>query len=274
MANLPALPLHYVCQGEGPTVLLLHGFPATWRCWDRVMEKLSSRYRVVAPDLRGYHLSGRPSGVGEYSSEKVAGDIVHLLDHLGEQKVRLVGHDWGGAVAYHLAAYHPHRIDRLSVLNCPHPVELVRHLRSNGRQLRRSWYILFFQLPWLPEFLIRGHIDRFLASVFRPESAFTAEEIAHYREALLLPGALTAALNYYRAAGRAALARRQRWPIIECPFQLIWGRRDPALGVELSEHLERYFSNPVLREYLPEAGHWVFSQEPERVCEVLLSFLG
>lgn len=252
---------------------MLHGFPATWLCWEPMMERLDSRFRVIAPDLRGYNLSGRPSGVNEYSADKVAGDIVHLLDHLGEEKVRLVGHDWGGAIAYHLAAHFPDRFSHLSVLNCPHPAVMVRHLKSNLRQLRRSWYILFFQLPWLPELLIRRNVDSFLRAAFRPRSAFSEEELQHYREAMLLPEALTATINYYRAAGRAVFSQQPRWPVIECPFQLIWGKRDPALGVEMTEGMERYFQEHVIREYLPEAGHWVFSQKPDEVAELLLQFL-
>jgi epoxide hydrolase 4 len=271
--ELSGTRLHFVSEGDGPTILLLHGFPATWYTWNGVMSFLSRDFRVVCPDMRGYNLSGRPSGVSEYSAEKIAGDIVELLDLLGESRVSIVGHDWGGAIAYRLAAFYPERVSQLAVLNCPHPVALVHHMRSNFRQLRRSWYILFFQLPWLPEFLIRRDIDGFIRAAFRPLAAFSSKELAHYREALLVPGALTAALNYYRASGRAVFGRPTKWPKIECPTLLIWGEKDQALGLELTDDMERYFSGRLDKEFLPEAGHWVHSQEPEIVISLLADFL-
>ena len=272
-AELSEVELHFVTQGDGPTVVLLHGFPATWYSWHEVMTSLSKDFRVVCPDLRGYNRSGRPVGVSQYSVDKIATDIVELLDVLGESRVAVVGHDWGGALSYHLAAFYPQRFSRLAVLNCPHPSALTHHLRTNFRQLKRSWYILFFQLPWLPEYLIRRNIEGFVRSVFRPRAAFSPEELGHYREALLLPGALTAAINYYRASGRAALFDRTgSWPKIECRSLLIWGEKDVALGVELTEGMERYFEGPLRKEFLPEAGHWVHSEKPTLVSELLTEF--
>lgn len=270
--DLDDVCLHYVTQGEGAPVLLLHGFPATWFSWDGVMERIADRFQFICPDLRGYNLSSKPGGVQAYRAETVAEDLVELLRVLGISRVRLVGHDWGGAIAYQLAAFHPELVSHLSVLNCPHPAIFLRHLKKNFAQLRRSWYILFFQLPWLPELLIKASVDRFLESVYRPSGAFGVEELQHYKEALCTPGALTASLNYYRAAGRAIFGPPQKWPKIECPFQLIWGVRDPALGVELTENMERYFELPPRRDYLAEAAHWVHNEQPDEVVALLEDF--
>lgn len=273
--QLSQVRLHYVTQGDGPLLVLLHGFPACWYSWAHMLDDLAKDYTVVAPDLRGFNLSGRPSGVKAYDSSLIAGDIAELIETLGYTTAKVVGHDWGGAIAYKLAAEHPDRVECLSVLNCPLPTILVKHLMTNFRQLRRSWYILFFQIPWLPEWLLGRNLEGFLKAVFRPRQAFSAEAMAYYKHALERPGALTAALNYYRAGMRAVMGpqREPSWPKISCPFLLIWGERDLALGVELTEGMERFFEQPIRKEYLPEAGHWVHEQEPERVLELLRDFM-
>jgi epoxide hydrolase 4 len=272
--KLSQVRLHCVVQGDGPLLILLHGFPVCWYSWAPMIAELATEYTVVAPDLRGYNLSQRPSGVKAYDSALVAGDIAELIVALGHSTAKVVGHDWGGAIAFRLAADHPDRVEKLSVLNCPHPAVFVKHLMSNFRQIRRSWYIFFFQLPWLPEWFIGRDIEGFLRLACRPRRAFTDEAMAYYKQALQKPGAVTATINYYRAAARAVFGRGQRWAKISCPFLLIWGVRDSALGVELTEGMERFFEGSIQKEYFPDAGHWVHDQEPERVLELLREFLG
>lgn len=271
-ATLNRVRLHYVTQGQGPLLILLHGFPAYWYCWSEHIPILAKNFTVVAPDMRGYNLSDKPGRVKDYQIHELAADVVGLIDALGHEKAYLVGHDWGGGVAWQTAASYPGRIERLAVLNCPHPTAFARELRKNATQRRRSWYMAFFQLPWIPELLIRWRLNGFLDSVFRPRRAFSAKAKAQYGKALGRPGALTAALNYYRAAGRASISSQKLDKII-CPTALLWGERDSALGIELSQGLEYYVSGPYRRIGYPDCGHWPLNEKPQEVAQDLLDFL-
>src|SRR2546428_372573 len=150
--------LHCAVDGEGPLVILLHGFPECWYSWRHQIAALAPRFRVVAPDLRGYNESDKPAGVAAYALPELVADVPGLIEAFGEREAAIVGHDWGGAIAWTFAMDHPEPTRRLVVLNCPHPAIFAQHLRANGRQLARSWYMFFFQLPWLPEAVLRaGH---------------------------------------------------------------------------------------------------------------------
>ncbi|MGE0489979.1 MAG: alpha/beta fold hydrolase [Vulcanimicrobiota bacterium] len=270
--DLGSLSMHAVEAGEGPLVLLLHGFPACWYSWKDLIEPLSRHFRVVAPDLRGYNLSDRPKGVHHYTTDALGEDIARLVRALGETRAHIVGHDWGGALTWSLASTRPNLVDKVAVLNCPHPAAMLRHLRTNRRQLKRSWYIMFFQLPRLPEWVFSRRQSQFVKFAFAARrGTFEAEDLERYREAIFAPGALTAAINYYRAAGRQLLAP-VKYPPIAAPSLLIWGERDKALGKELTFGMERYFSGDYRVEYL-DAGHWVHNEQPERVLELLGNFL-
>ena len=191
-AELDGVRLHYVEQGEGPLVVLLHGFPEFWYGWRHQIEPLADAgFRVVAPDMRGYNLSSKPRGVASYDIGLLAQDVEQLIEERGEQKAHVAGHDWGGAVAWAAAGFHPEVVERLAILNAPHPRVFIEHLKS-PRQLARSWYMGFFQLPWLPEQLGRRVLPR----------GFPPAERARYEEAYAQPGALTAMFNYYRAMSR------------------------------------------------------------------------
>src|SRR5947208_9098506 len=159
--------LHCVVEGEGPLVLLLHGFPETSRAWRKQIPALAERFRVVAPDLRGYGTSDKPKGIAAYRTSVLADDIVGLIHAFDAQRAHVVGHDWGGAVAWATAIEHPEAVDRLVVLNCPHPVVMARALRSNLAQVRKSWYMFAFQLPWLPEWALRRDGARALKDTLR-----------------------------------------------------------------------------------------------------------
>ncbi len=269
--------LHFVEQGEGPLVVLLHGFPEFWYSWRHQIPALAEAgFRVIAPDQRGYNTSEKPPGVRSYRIEHLVDDVAALIEHAGESRAVVIGHDWGGVVAWAVSMLRPEVVEKLVVLNAPHPGALQREFRRL-RQLARSWYVFFFQLPWLPEAAIRFRGYRMLDRGLRREStrpgAFSDEDIAAYKNALAQPGALTAAINYYRAAVRrnpfeSARMLRQ----IDVPALLIWGEQDPYLGIELTEGLERWV--PGIRvERIPEASHWVQVDAAERVNELMIEFL-
>ena len=272
--------LHYVQAGQGPLVVLLHGFPEFWYGWRLQIPALAAAgYRVIAPDMRGYNLSEKPPTVADYRMEALTSDVAALIRHAGEENTVVVGHDWGGAVAWETAIRLPQVVRRLVVLNAPHPAAMLRELRT-VEQLRRSWYMFFFQLPWLPEALARLSGYSALEAVFRRDptraGAYSDEDIRLYRQAAARPGALTGAINYYRALFRQAPAEALRGmralPTITVPTLLIWGMRDRYLGPRLLNGLDQWVAN--LRvERLPDASHWVMADEPQRVNDLLLGFL-
>jgi pimeloyl-ACP methyl ester carboxylesterase len=269
--------LHVVELGaeSAPPVLLVHGFPEFWWCWRHQMPALAAAgLRAVAPDLRGYHHSTKPRGVGAYRIDHLAADLAALLDDLGPGAHPVVAHDWGAAVAWWAALVHAERISRLAILNVPHPAVFRRTLRRSREQRRRSRYMLYFQLPWLPERKLSRHGFRALRSMLRRTSrpgTFGEDELERYARAAAVPGALTAMLNWYRALLRRAPPRPRSW-IVEPPVRIVWGTQDVALGEEmLAPSAELCRRVDVHR--LPEAGHWLHHEEPARVNELLLDFL-
>ena len=270
--------LHFVTQGEGPLVVLLHGFPEFWYSWRHQIPALAQHFRVVAPDLRGYNDSEKPPGVANYHIDTLAADVVGLIHAFGEEKAIIIGHDWGGGIAWVFAAAYPQATEKLIVLNCPHPAAFQHHLKTNWRQLRRSWYMFFFQIPWLPEFGIRLNLRWFVEKAFRGmairKEVFTDDELQKYTEALQKSGALTAAINYYRAAFRERMRHGERaFDKIKCPTLLIWGEEDTALGKELTFGMESCFTNRFEIRYIPHCSHWVQQEQPELVNRYMTEFL-
>ena len=266
--------LHVACAGPDDakkTVVLLHGFPEFWASWRHQIQALAAAgFRVFAPDLRGYGKSDKPEGVEAYAIRHLVGDVAGLLRAVGAEKVFLAAHDWGGEIAWRVTMAHPDRVERLCVLNIPHPVMLMRGLRT-ARQLRKSWYMFFFQFPALAERLLAKGDFAFLRRIFEADG-FTRQEIEPYVEAFRNPGALTSALNYYRAAGRALLSRdRPTLARIECPVLVLWGKKDRALGYEMAVPPERWVPNARV-QFFENASHWLAHDEPERVSEHLVEF--
>jgi pimeloyl-ACP methyl ester carboxylesterase len=265
--------LHYVEAGQGPLVVLLHGFPEFWYSWRRQIPALvAAGYRVVAPDLRGYNLSEKPAGVAAYSVSTLVEDVRALISALGASRANLVGHDWGAGLAWAFAMRHPDMLERLAILNGPHPERMLAALR-NPVQLLRSWYIFFFQLPWLPEAVLRRNDYALLFKTFDelpPWARLTPEEHAAYREAFEQPGALEATVNYYRALLRPhappPLVR------IEAEVLVLWGERDRYLGPELATPSAEWVPR-VRVEYTPTAGHFVQHARGSWVNERLIDFL-
>jgi pimeloyl-ACP methyl ester carboxylesterase len=276
-ATVNGVRLHYVEYGKGPLILLLHGFPECWYAWRYQLPALAQAgFRVVAPDLRGYNLSDKPRGVHAYRMECFIGDVKGLIQTLGEDRAVVVGHDWGGVIAWQLAISEPQMVKKLIILNAPHPQRYLEALKTPG-QLLRSWYVLFFQLPWLPELMIRsfgfaGLRQRLLNEPVHAD-AFDEVTVKVYQRALAQPGALTASLNYYRAGFRS-LVRGLRPNIqpIEMPTLVIWGEQDRYLGADLLEGLEPWVKDLTVERFA-DASHWVQAEVPERVNERMLQFL-
>jgi epoxide hydrolase 4 len=266
--------LHYVEAGEGPLVVLLHGFPEFWYSWRRQIPAIAAAgYRVVAPDMRGYNLSSRPQGAREYETGKLAGDIAGLIRSLGEEKAFVVGHDWGAVVAYTVAMRHPDLVERLAILNVPHPARMMEGLRS-PKQLRKSWYMFFFQIPKLPEHLIARDDFSFAKRSLRADSkgSFTDEDLERYVEAWSQPGALTGMINYYRAMMRRSPKKTMAtMKKIDAKTLVIWGMRDRHIGSELAEPPREWVPD-VRVERIAQATHWVQHDASERVNELLIGF--
>ena len=266
----------------GRLVLLLHGFPEGALCWRHQIGALAQAgYRVWAPDQRGYGESARPAGVRDYRLPLLAADAFALVDAAGAVSAHVIAHDWGGAVAWWMAQARPDRIERLAILNCPHPAVMRRALLTNPRQMLRSWYTAFFQLPWLPEALLGARDGALLARGLRTSGrkekpAFTEAELAEYRRDWRRPGALRAMINWYRAAryplrmgGRVGAAAA---PKVQPRTLLLWGRRDRALGAELAQPTLARCADARL-VWLDQATHWLQHEEPERVNAELLAHL-
>jgi pimeloyl-ACP methyl ester carboxylesterase len=275
-ADLGEVRLHYVEAGEGPLVVLLHGFPEFWFSWRFQIPALASAgLRVVAPDMRGYNLSTRPSGVPAYDIDRLAGDVRDLIHERGAKSAFLAGHDWGAAVAWVTAMNHPEVVERLAILNVPHPRRLLRGLRT-PRQLAKSWYMFFFQLPWLPERLVRARRWWFFRYGFEHDArpgAFTREDIDRYVEAWSQPDATTTTINYYRSVFRQSPRRAEaRLRQVDAPTLVVWGERDRYLGADLAEPDPSDVPNLDRVVRLPDASHWVHHDEPEQVTQLLAEF--
>ncbi|MDQ4078456.1 MAG: alpha/beta hydrolase [Chloroflexota bacterium] len=275
--NTNGIRLHVAQAGpeEGPLVILLHGFPGFWYGWQYQIPYLAGLgFRVWVPDQRGYNLSEKPSGVAAYNLDALAADVVGLVDAAGRDTAHLVGHDWGASVAWRVAARYPERVERLVILNMPHPAVIRANVRRNPAQFLRSLYVLFFQIPWLPETLLRlgnwAPVVQALKRSSRPNT-FSERDLARYRQAWSQPGAFTSMIDWYRAAVRrppqAPIAQR-----ITVPTLIIWGVHDPALLPEMAEQSLEYVDDGQL-VFLEEATHWVKTEEPEHVNELIGNFL-
>lgn len=272
------LRFHVASLGEGDKLALcLHGFPECWYSWRYQMPVLAELgYRVWAPDLRGYGESDRPPNVEDYDLDRLMEDVAGLVDASGARSTLLMAHDWGGVIGWYFAMRRVRPLERLVVLNIPHPACMERELR-HWRQIRRSWYALFFQLPWLPEALLGARKCRAIGEAFRnsavDKSRFPDEVLDVYRENASRPGALTAMLNYYRALFRFGRKQRERgYPVIDTPTLLVWGEEDIALCKETTYGTDRFVPNLTLH-YLPNVSHWVQQEAPEKVNDLLAAWL-
>lgn len=275
------LRFHYVEQGTGPLVLLLHGFPEFWYSWRFQLPALAAAgFRAVAPDLRGYNLSEKPAGVAAYHMDHLVADAAAMLRELGgSDGGYLVGHDWGGVIAWQVAHDHPELVQKLVVLNAPHLNRYLEVARETPAQLLKSYYGALFQLPWLPEQALTLADGLLLPTIFELSgmsgAKLTDEDAHHYREAIRQPGAATAALNYYRSQMRQLLAQRMQAPpcSVAAPTLLLWGLNDIALDPANAERDKLLRWVPDLRVEPLQASHWVQIDAPEEVNRHLLAFL-
>lgn len=269
--------LHIVMAGpkSGPPVILLHGFPEFWRGWvNQVPALVDAGCRVIMPDQRGYNLSDKPLGAKAYNMHELVNDIIGLIDALDYEKVNLVGHDWGAAVAWMTAIWHPERIYRLGILNVPHPAVMKRFLLRDLEQIRRSWYIFFFQLPWLPEAGMGAVNWRGAERALRGSGkihTFTNEDIEEYKEAWSQPGAMTAMINWYRAVVRyqSRITNDMR---VKIPTLMMWGMKDVALSHRMAR-LSMDFVDEGNLIFFPEATHWIQHDAAAEVNQYLVDFL-
>ncbi|BAZ28397.1 alpha/beta hydrolase fold protein [Cylindrospermum sp. NIES-4074] len=272
--NTNGVKLHYVTQGEGPLMLMLHGFPEFWYSWRHLIPEFAKDFKVVALDLRGYNDSDKPQAQSAYAMDELVKDVAGVIQGLGYQECILVGHDWGGAIAWNFAYAHPDMVEKLIVLNLPHPAKFVEGLRT-PQQLLRSTYIFLFQLPWLPELLLQALDYEAIAKVIQGtavnKSAFTPADLDAYKDAAAKRGALTAMLNYYRNIVHL-LTTKTSWRVLEVPTLLIWGANDVALGKELTYGTAAYVRDLQIK-YIANSGHWVQQEQPELVTQYMQEFL-
>jgi epoxide hydrolase 4 len=272
-AEVNGVRLHYVEAGAGPLVLLLHGFPEFWYGWRRqILALAAAGFRVVAPDLRGYNLSDKPRGVAAYAMRTLVSDVQGLITHLGCSEASLIGHDWGAGIAWAFAMRHPSAVTRLGILNGPHPLSMLRAL-SRPSQLLKSWYMFFFQLPWLPERLASRDGHALLLAPYErlpPSARFTPAEKLAYRRAFAQPGASRAMIHYYRALfrpqGAVPLAR------IEAEVLVLWGEQDAYLDPALARPSPRWVPRARVERF-PGVGHFIQHELPEQVNTRLIRFL-
>lgn len=262
--------------GSQLPLVLLHGFPELWYSWRHQLASLSDTFLCAAPDLRGYGQTEiTRSG---YDTFTLAADVAALIDQLGG-RVNLVGHDWGGIVAWHVALAYPDKVARFAVLAGPHPIRYWEVLWSSWRQFKMSQYVLGFQIPFLPEWQMSRNRGEFLARTLKRSAVrtgtFTDEDIEVYRQAWSNRASMRAGIAYYREALRRqrGLQKFYRGRKVQCPGLVIWGDKDFALTLAMTEKLDRFFVNPPRIEILPNCGHWVQQEAPAECNRLLREFL-
>lgn len=258
---------------DGPPIILLHGFPEAGFAWEQQVIRLAAKgYRVFAPDQRGYHRSSKPRGVAAYAIAKLVADIIGLMDVTGYKQAVIAGHDWGGAVAWHLAMQHPERVSKLVILNMPHPEVMRQTLWHNGRQRKKSSYAAFFQLPWAPEWMASRNnykwLEQALVKTAIPKT-FSKTTISRYKQAWAKPGALTAMINWYRAY---SFVRPKQAQPITMPVLIIWGKKDAFLLPQMASESAALCTHAQL-VLLEDATHWLHHEAPQEINALLLRFL-
>ena len=281
-AQVGGLRLHYAERGNGQRlVVLLHGFPECWYSWRHQLMALGDRYTVVAPDLRGYNLSDRPERVEDYAMDKLVDDVTGLIRHFGAKQAAVVGHDWGAGIAWAVAHKYPEYVWKLTTMQVPPPAAWRDNMTL--KQALRSWYMLFFQIPYLPEWLFSANDFGVLEKTFKETVArpgtFTDTDIAVYKNAFRQPGAMTAAINYYRANFFPLFFKRRDgnetqggWRVT-VPTLFIYGERDHAVAPETVRGIERYVDAPYREVRIKTSAHWVQNEAAAEVNAALGSFL-
>lgn len=284
-AQLDDIRLHYVEAGEGPLMLFVHGFPEFWYAWENQLAEFSKDHRAVALDMRGHNLSDKPADAKAYRPKHLVADLRKLIDHLGGRPAIVVAHDWGGAAAWNLAAAHPECIEKLVIINSPHPVAFARELRDNPDQQAASRYMLWLRKAGAAARLAEDDYA-LLAAMLTKTTAdaawLTPDTLARYREAWAQSGALDASLNYYRASplhpatpeepGAAGLQLDPAAFTVRVPTLVIWGERDTALLPALLDGLDAFVPDLTVRR-IPDGSHWVIHEKPDEVNRLIREFI-
>ncbi len=276
-AQIGGVKLHYATAGDGEKlVILLHGFPEFWYSWRRQIVALSDEYTVVAPDMRGYNLSDKLPRVEDYDMNNLVDDVTGLIRHFGREQAAVVGHDWGASVAWAVALKHPESVWKLCAMQVP-PMAVWKK-NQTFKQFFASWYMFFFQIPRLPEWLMSRNDFALLANGLKTSTAekgiFTDKEIAEYKKAWSEPGALNSAINYYRANivkrlfGKSSMEEK-----IKVPTLFIYGEKDSAILPETVAGVGKFIDAPFSEIRIPDAGHWVQQEAAEIVTDSLREFL-
>jgi pimeloyl-ACP methyl ester carboxylesterase len=273
--HVNGITLHALHDGEEnkEIIIFLHGFPEYSYAWHKQIPFFAANgFHALAPDQRGYNLSSKSKGTKAYVIDNLINDIALYIKHLTPNKITLVGHDWGGAVAWGLATKHPELLKKLVILNMPHLAVMKKHLRSNFKQMLKSWYAAFFQLPFLPEFFCRVGGNRFLTrSLMRTSNkgTFSKQDMALYRQAWQQPNALTSMLNWYRAFKYDIL---KKYPKVNVPTLIIWGRNDATLSAEMAQDSVEMCNQGKLT-ILNDATHWLHHEKPDEINRLILGFV-
>ena len=266
------IQFHYVTEGSGPLMIFLHGFPEYWYSWRHQISEFSKNYKVVALDLRGYGQTDRPQGRENYTIDVLVDDVKEVVSALGYEKCVLVGHDWGALIAWYVTMNFESYVEKLIVMNVPHPQCYMDNLNLN--QVVKSWYIWLFQLPKLPELYLKSRDYKWITDQFRGavnSEAFSQKDLNNYKENAAHPGALTAMLNYYRNLP-AKMIKKDITPIIQVPTLMLWGVNDPYTGKNSTLGTERYVKNLDLK-FLPNCSHWTQQDCPKEVNQYMSDFL-
>ena len=285
-AEVNGVKLHYAFEGKGKLIIFLHGFPEYWDMWKAQLNEFGKDHLAVAPDMRGYNLSSAPQDPKQYRQKILAEDIRQLAEHFGQKKFTLVAHDWGGGVAWTFAILFPQYLEKLVIINSPHPATMERELRNNPAQRKASSYMLFFRSPEAENKLSENNYSLLLNLAFGDlikSGVLKEDDVKGYIKAWSQPGALTGGLNYYRATNVEALENleealkkpsiREQIPKINVPTLVIWGEKDTALLTGCLDGLEQYVPH-VLIKRVPDASHWIVREKPELVNKYMREFIG
>jgi pimeloyl-ACP methyl ester carboxylesterase len=268
------IKLHLIEAGpkNGPLLIFLHGFPEFWYGWAKYVKHFAKLgFHVVIPDQRGYNLSSKPKKIKDYANLKLVKDIVYLIKSYSADKAFIVGHDWGAAIAWSLGIYYPQYVNKLVICNVPHPGVFANYLRTHRSQLRKSWYMYFFQLPYLPELFVKlGHYKFLKGALKTSTHRFSKEEFFRYQIAWSNPNSLSGMINWYRA-----MFRLKRVPpksgILKMPVLIIWGMKDMALEHQLAKlSLKKCEKGKLI--YFPDATHWVQHEKRREIKKLILGF--
>ena len=283
-AEVNGVRLHYARAGQGKLILFVHGFPEFWYAWKDLLPEFGRDHLAVAPDMRGYNLSSKPANVADYAVPLLVDDLRALAKSLGHETFTLVAHDWGGGVAWSLAINHPECLEKLVIINAPHPALFERELNRNPAQQAASQYMLLFRTPKAEAVLAANNyaflVDTVLTRGLK-KGHFNEEDKQAYLTAWAQPGALTGSLNWYRAAGigppvgeakarsfepSAAAAK------VNVPTLVIWGEKDAALVKENLDGLDQYVPDLRVR-HVPDGTHWVIHEQPKVVAGFIREFI-